>query len=104
MKSRIVLAMAVAALASPALAGDMFPNYWDRYAVTMSNEAVPSDSDTSSFYRNQYAMLATNQARTEGTARSTPKTNARNVRGDAAAAQAPSSTHSACHCDASCGS
>lgn len=101
MNSRIMLAVAVAALAGPALAGDMFPNYWDRYAVPMSGEEVHSDSDTSPFHRNQFATLTTSQAGAEGTARSTPETNDRAARNVAVGAQAPSRTDGACHCDGS---
>ena len=40
----------------------MVSNYWDRYAVKMSHELVPEDSDASPAYRNQYAVMTLDEA------------------------------------------
>jgi hypothetical protein len=73
MTKHLVFAVLSCGLAVPATAGDMFPNYWDRYAVMMSNEPVPEDSDTSSFFRSQYGVMTLSQARVEAVARAARK-------------------------------
>jgi hypothetical protein len=57
MTHRIVFALLLSTFAAPVMAQDMFPNYWDRYAVKLTTERVPADSPTTSFYRNQYAVM-----------------------------------------------
>ena len=73
MTKRIVLAGLLSALAVPASAADMFPNYWDRYAVRMSSELVPTDSDTTPFSRNPFAVMTVDTARAEAVARAERK-------------------------------
>ncbi|MFL5247769.1 MAG: hypothetical protein ACJ79V_08070 [Myxococcales bacterium] len=62
MNTRALSAVLLFAAAMPAGAQDMFPNYWDRYAVKMSREVVAEDSDTSPAYRNQYAVMTLDEA------------------------------------------
>jgi hypothetical protein len=69
--ARIVSALLLFAAAMPAGAQDMFPNYWDRYAVKHSRERVPEDSDTSPAYRNQYAVMTLDESARVAVARDT---------------------------------
>lgn len=84
MTKRIVLAGFLSALAMPASAADMFPNYWDRYAVKMSSELVLEDSETTPFFRNVYAVMSLDTARAEAVARAERKVVDRAGPGDAA--------------------
>jgi hypothetical protein len=69
--ARIASALLLVAAAMPAGAQDMFPNYWDRYAVKDSRVRVPEDSDTSPAYRNQYAVMTLDESARVAVARDT---------------------------------
>ena len=62
MNNRIVCAALLSVAAMPADAQGMVSNYWDRYAVKMSRELVPEDSDASPAYRSQYAVMTLDEA------------------------------------------
>lgn len=93
MNTRAVVAMLLFAAAMPAGAQDMYSFYWDRYAVKMSSELVPDDSDTSPAYRNQYAVMTLDEVNRVASARDAQEAKER-VAQDAA----PPVREGACRC------
>jgi len=67
--NRIVCAALLCVAAMPAGAQGMVSNYWDHYAVKMSRELVPEDSDASPAYRSQYAVMTLDEANRVAAAR-----------------------------------
>lgn len=101
MTKHIVLAGLLSTFALPAAAtsGDLFPYYWDRYAVRTSGELVPQDLDTAPFFRNPFAVMTRDTAHAEAVARAERALRERAAQRDAAGSGGASAGANSCVCE-----